>query len=362
MKRYVKTAEYKRYNANNRGNNSPDCVCRAISLAFDVSYNSIHRELTQLVKGTMHNYKNIRFYQKVIKNHGGSDFIREEDLILVREWIDKHPDGTYILQTGEKAGVSNHLICVIDGAVYDSWDSRDQFVVGYFIVESVDHNFTDILDHLESLKEEGYKIIYDLASKFIEKYQIGGAFRILKGGGFIKDYTIYYVCHYVTEEARKSYKWTIAVVFTPTTTYEQALKILNNTLKVRMYDRFYAINKELKEKEESLALYRESGYTDDPDPEMNLFMSSQEERFFKSLPGWVKPFVISICVDSPGKYSDSYSLNIKPIKGDPNKSTVHLYSRKSNTLREELERYRNTFEVPGIDYYPEIDYEEEEYI
>lgn len=41
----------------------------------------------------------------------------------VRDFALDHPHGTYIIGTGD------HAVAVIDGAVYDMWDSRDEVPV-----------------------------------------------------------------------------------------------------------------------------------------------------------------------------------------------------------------------------------------
>lgn len=354
MKIYVTSAEYKRYNANNRGKNSPDCVKRAISLAFNLSYNEVSKELNELVKNTFRSYKTWPIYEKVIRNHGGDNYSIVSEPIVVSDWIDEFGyNGTYILETGPKPGgqhSGNHLTCVIDGKLYDSWNSSDQYVIGYYVIRGVKREFSDILDHMDELNEEGYKLIYELANKYQDKYNLDGGFRINGGGGKIDSYKIQYNCFYLDAYTGDRYPVSFAVVFTPTTTEEQAEKILKDTIKVRMYDRFYAINKYISDKSEGEKLYRESGYTGEI---VEPRMTRQEERFFRSLPGWVRPFVLYISVQNPGMYSDSYRLEIKSIVGDPRKSSqpaVYFYGETANIVKDELKRYRDTFERPDDDY------------
>ena len=50
MERDVVAAELKRYNANNRGTNTTDCVNRSISMAFGKDYVEVHRDLVASMK------------------------------------------------------------------------------------------------------------------------------------------------------------------------------------------------------------------------------------------------------------------------------------------------------------------------
>ena len=44
----------------------------------------------------------------------------------IREFCEDHPEGTYILGTG------SHVVAVIDGNLYDTWDSLDETPILYW--------------------------------------------------------------------------------------------------------------------------------------------------------------------------------------------------------------------------------------
>jgi hypothetical protein len=48
------------------------------------------------------------------------------DCYTVKDFCRHNPTGTFILGTGE------HVVCVIDGNYYDSWDSGNEIPIYYF--------------------------------------------------------------------------------------------------------------------------------------------------------------------------------------------------------------------------------------
>lgn len=65
MKRLIYSANLIRYNANTSGKNTEDCVVRSISLAFDVPYTQVRKELNAILK------ENRRYdsYKYIFKNY-----------------------------------------------------------------------------------------------------------------------------------------------------------------------------------------------------------------------------------------------------------------------------------------------------
>ena len=53
------------------------------------------------------------------------------DCYTVKDFCEEHPEGTYILATG------SHVVAVIDGDYYDTWDSGDEIPI-YFWEEAQD--------------------------------------------------------------------------------------------------------------------------------------------------------------------------------------------------------------------------------
>lgn len=347
----IEAATYKKYNANNRGNNAPDCVKRAISMAFNMDYNEVSKLLlAEAKKKRTSHWNTVYVFEPVIYALGGQKGREPDTLYRVSEFIDEVvPSGVVIMETGPHPchyNEGNHLTCAVDGVLYDSWDSSKQFVAQYYLVEGISHDFTDIQDHLDELLPEGIELIGQLWEKYREKYNLPGELTQL-GNGHKQEFGIYFTMKYVDDAV--STKFFIDCVFTPTMDIESARKKMKETIKIRMYDRFYEINKQRAKKSEGDRLFEESGYTEADKP--NLYLYTIEKRFVNTLPGWIRPFITYVSVQSPGQWSDSYELRILPIKGDPEfPRRVEFHGYTADDVRDEINRYKKNFERVDEDY------------
>ena len=352
----INAAVFTKYNANNRGNNTGDCVKRSLSIAFDIDYNAVSKELLQIMhEKHRDSWKTKTIFEKFISNHGGGDCIScWRDGLQVDDWIDQHPEGTYLLLTGPKPDSisSNHLTCAIDGRLIDSWNSLGQYVKEYYVVEGrAALEISDIQSHFDELGQRGKDLLLTLIVKYAQKYKldtfIRWAIREPRYDGFSIKIP---VSIYIDKFDKPSYHFKIAYVFTPTTTLDEAKKKVDEISKIRMYDRFYAINADVKGKQEAEDLYSQSSEKNDK-AEL-YFWDYETERAYNSLPHWCKPFVTRIWVQSPGQYSDSYQLKMIALPGDPNRNRVEFWAYNADELKQELAMYKKDFSRPGVDYDP----------
>ena len=121
--------EYKYYNPNPLGLSVGDCTIRAISKVIERDWKSTY--LSLMVQG----YK---MYDMPSANRVWGEFLRSQgfvrhtipstcpDCYTVREFCIDHSVGSYVLGTGE------HVIAVVDGDYYDSWDSGREIPIYYF--------------------------------------------------------------------------------------------------------------------------------------------------------------------------------------------------------------------------------------
>ena len=120
------------YNPNPNGNYVGDCVVRAISKVTEQDWD-----------GTYINLALAGFALKDMPsaNHVWGVFLRDRgfkrvslpdtcpECYSVSEFCEDNPHGRFVLATG------THVIAVVDGNYYDSWDSGDEVPVYFFVKE-----------------------------------------------------------------------------------------------------------------------------------------------------------------------------------------------------------------------------------
>lgn len=97
-----------------------DCAVRAISKAIDVTWEKAYvmLSLNGFLMGDIMNSDLV--CGSILRQHG---FIREiipntcPECYSVAQFCDDHPEGTFVVKS------ENHVATVIDGTLYDSWDS-----------------------------------------------------------------------------------------------------------------------------------------------------------------------------------------------------------------------------------------------
>ena len=107
-----------------------DCAVRAVSKALGISWDHAHDLLADMSKqmGTIMNDNDV--ISAVLRMHG---FYKENfpwtcrDCYTVKEFARDNPVGTYVVGTG------SHVVAVIDGDYYDSWQSGDESVLYFWV-------------------------------------------------------------------------------------------------------------------------------------------------------------------------------------------------------------------------------------
>lgn len=120
---------YVNYNPNPKGNKVDDCVIRALTLALGLNWDAAYVKLCLhgLQEANMPSINNV-WGSFLIKN-GYKRYILPNECpscYTVKDFIADHPLGTYVLATG------THVITVIDGDYFDSWDSGDETPIYFF--------------------------------------------------------------------------------------------------------------------------------------------------------------------------------------------------------------------------------------
>lgn len=121
-----------RFNPNPVGNRVEDCAQRAIAAALDVDWDTASDLIYEMAKGmgtTTHDdaawgavLRRAGFVRAVIPN-------RCPDCYTVADFCRDHPRGVYVLK------LSGHVATVIDGHVYDTWDSSGEIPTYYWYMK-----------------------------------------------------------------------------------------------------------------------------------------------------------------------------------------------------------------------------------
>lgn len=117
------------YNPNPDGNRVGDCTIRAISKLLTQDWNTTYIELCLqgYILKDMPSSNNI--WGSYLTSKG---YIRQvipntcPDCYTVRQFAEENPQGAFLLATG------SHVVTVIDGNYYDSWDSGDEIPIYLF--------------------------------------------------------------------------------------------------------------------------------------------------------------------------------------------------------------------------------------
>ena len=120
--------EFVPYNPNPTKKNVGDCTVRAISKATGQSWEQTYAGLAVFGfdMGDMPSANSV--WGAYLRAKGYTRRMIPENYpehYTVRDFANDNPIGTYIL------ALSGHVVCVIDGALYDSWDSSGEIPI-YF--------------------------------------------------------------------------------------------------------------------------------------------------------------------------------------------------------------------------------------
>lgn len=122
------------YNPNPVAANVADCAVRAVAKALHITWEDAYIRLTinGINMGDIISNDNVwgsvlrqnGFYKEVIPNEC-------PDCYTAEDFCREHPTGTYVL------GFGGHVATVIDGNIYDSWDSSRMIPIYYWHKEDM---------------------------------------------------------------------------------------------------------------------------------------------------------------------------------------------------------------------------------
>ena len=120
---------YSYYNPNPKANRVGDCVIRAISKALNQSWEDTYIDLTiqGYIMGDLLSSNGV--WGAYLKGKG---FVRDvvpvdcPDCYTIEDFCKEYPQGIFVIGTG------SHAVAVIDGNVFDTWDSRNEQPIYFY--------------------------------------------------------------------------------------------------------------------------------------------------------------------------------------------------------------------------------------
>ena len=120
---------YREYNPNPTGRRVGDCAVRAVAKALGEDWETAYTMIAMngYAMGDMPSSDSV--WGAVLRQNG---FYRASvpnecpDCYTAADFIKDHPKGTYVL------GFSGHVATVVDGILYDSWNSLNEIPVYYW--------------------------------------------------------------------------------------------------------------------------------------------------------------------------------------------------------------------------------------
>lgn len=111
---------WRHFNNNPTGRSVGDCAVRAVSKALDIDWEAAYSLIAKngYIMGDMPSSNGV--WGAVLRQHGFKRFNLPDscpDCYTAEDFAKDNPVGIFVL------GFGNHVAAVIDGDIYDSWDS-----------------------------------------------------------------------------------------------------------------------------------------------------------------------------------------------------------------------------------------------
>lgn len=120
---------WQQYNPNPFNNRVGDCVVRAISKALGQDWETTYAELAMygFMRCDMPNANHV--WGAYLKSRDYKQYLIDDkgkSIYTVEDFCQDNPNGTYIL------AIDGHVVCVVDGKYYDSWNSGREIPIYYW--------------------------------------------------------------------------------------------------------------------------------------------------------------------------------------------------------------------------------------
>lgn len=120
---------YVQYNPNPYHKRVDDCVIRGIAKVLGKDWNTVYLGVAMQGFTSKNMPSSNAVWGEYLRHKGFRRYAIPNscpNCYTVADFADEHPKGRYILATG------SHVIAVVDGDYYDTWDSGEEVPVYYF--------------------------------------------------------------------------------------------------------------------------------------------------------------------------------------------------------------------------------------
>lgn len=351
-------ADWKQYNANSRNSHTSDCVVRSISLAYGKDYDETHKELLALARSMrVEKYNYLAVFRRYLNDLGHKGEIKAENFygewdgeshiqpFTIDEFCKDNPNGTFILLNGKKPGGTDHLACVIDGNLYDSWDASKQYVTRIWIIkqsvtERVEVVDTSTLEHdvdekinsflLTQSKKMPYASFQYISLHHKKNVDYGTSFMVVMTIDTKGDMLAY----------DGSYNKRFVVKCNPRKPYEDQIASLLEKARVAVREWIYSYRKDIEDLRKMRTLQTHPRF-------------HGSRMLLTKFPEWIIPLVIEAVDNGSSEYYDRYEVFTEALPGDPRGEElpeVSFYADTIPQLRSNFEDYKKNYYRFNYDY------------
>lgn len=116
---------WKKYNPNPRSKRVGDCAIRACCLATGRTWDEVFDNLADIAFRQKDVLSANAVWGEYLRMNGYGRY--DPDFrMTVADFCADHPRGTYVL------GLDGHVLTVMDGMYYDTWDSGERYILYYW--------------------------------------------------------------------------------------------------------------------------------------------------------------------------------------------------------------------------------------
>lgn len=127
---------YKEYNPNPQSRKVGDCAVRALCKALNADWDTVFLGIAIEAFGRKNMSSANSVWGAYLHKHGFTRCTLPDncpDCYTVNDFCRDHPNGVFVV------AVDNHVVCVCDGTLYDSWDSSGEIPL-YYWMKKEDNN------------------------------------------------------------------------------------------------------------------------------------------------------------------------------------------------------------------------------